>query len=249
MHTLDTQRKDRLQLNYGQIEPWERRSSKAELELNAEAVSLSHTNTHAYAFQTAEHLIHKHLLLTHTLGMPPRQNISNMYLTLCLLHTHSDGIASFVQGFSKAGRQMKRDSNNVSVHFFPLCKCVFVDAFGHQNFWIRGRIFVCICEWERVCVCVGAFILITDCGIPPPHWHLCMHPLPPLRETGAKEAVKSEGMPSQSNKIPPCQATSAVEKQEMWHNNQSNIEGSWRQNSGRGRRNGIHRGGVRGTVE
>ena len=34
-HTLDAQRGDRLQLIYGQIDALERRSSKAELELNA----------------------------------------------------------------------------------------------------------------------------------------------------------------------------------------------------------------------
>lgn len=65
-HTLDAQRKDHLQLNYVQIEPWERRSSKAELELNAEAVCLYRTNTRTYAFLTEQRLLLKYLPLVHT---------------------------------------------------------------------------------------------------------------------------------------------------------------------------------------
>lgn len=73
------------------------------------------------------------------------------------------------------------------------CKSVFADAFRHQTVWRRGRIFVSICEWERESVCVWAFILIIDCGIPPPHWHLCTQAITAAEsewETGAKAAVE-----------------------------------------------------------
>ncbi len=161
-HTLDAQKKDHLQLNYGQIEPWERRSSKAELELNAEAVCPSHKNTHAYTFQTDEHLVHKHLPLTHTHTHTHRVCLPDkIYLTCiphfaCCIHSEaSDRIDSIVKEFSNAGRQMNRYSYNVPVRCFffeQVCMCLrwclWISTFLNTGvyFWMH--------LWMRACVCV-----------------------------------------------------------------------------------------------
>lgn len=89
-----------------------------------------------------------------------------MYPTFCV-HTSSEAeerIASIVREFTKAGRQMNRYSYDVSAQcFFPCVQCVwvFADALGHQNCSIRGCIFVCIYEWECMCVWVHSFWLQT----------------------------------------------------------------------------------------
>lgn len=74
----------------------ERRSSKAEQELNAEAGSLSRTNTHAYGlFQTDEHLTYKH---THRIYLPDKIYLA--CISYFLLHINtvdaSERIASIV---------------------------------------------------------------------------------------------------------------------------------------------------------
>lgn len=157
-HTLNVQRKDHLQLNYRQIEPWERRSSKTELELNAEAVSPSFTNTLVPFRQTS---------ISHTQGIPPRQNISYIYLTFCLSHmqTPQTELPLLLKNSGKQEHRWIGICTTFPVHFL-----VFVDAFGLENVSLRGRICVCIYEWEwgaseRVCsfrLQIVVFRLLTD---------------------------------------------------------------------------------------
>lgn len=133
--------------------------------------------------------------------------------------------------------------------FFPcasmcLCQCLWT-----SNFFEYGGVFLHASVNESVSVCVCGCIH-SDYRL----WYsassltLVYAPITTAeREIEAKEAVKSDRMPQ--SKIPPCQATSVVAKQEIWHNIQSNIERRWRKtSSSRGGRNGISEGGVSGTV-
>lgn len=172
-NTLNVQRKDHLQLNYRQIEPWERRSSKTELELNAEAVSPSFTNTLVPFRQTS---------VSHTQGIPPRQNISYIYLTFCLSHTQTPQ-TELPPLLKNSGKQEHRWIGICTMFpvYFWVCACLRWCLWTWKSF-ITGA-YLCVHLWMRVrCKWVSVFIPITDCGIPPPHWHLCTCPLPLLRE-------------------------------------------------------------------
>lgn len=67
-----------------------------------------------------------------------------------------------------------------SVHH---CQCLYTSTF------LNTEAYFCMHLWMGVCGC--AFILIIDCGIPPPHWHLCTQSLLPLRK-GARDKQKKQ---------------------------------------------------------
>lgn len=51
--------------------------------------------------------------------------------------------------------------------------------------------YFCMRQWMRVRGGV-VFILIIDCSIPPPHWHLCTHPLLSLSLVRERSKTSSE---------------------------------------------------------
>lgn len=133
--------------------------------------------------------------------------------------------------------------------FSSLASCTSLLMPLHKVFEHGGKFLLHL--WMSVCAC--AFILIIDCDIPPPHWHLCTQPLPLLRE-GARDKQKKSSEKredaSSVKKVPPCQACNALEKWEIWHTNQSHMQGSWGKRSSRGGRNNImQKGRVRNSGE
>lgn len=183
-HTLNVQRKDHLQLNYRQIEPWERRSSKTELELNAEAVSQAFTNTLVPFRQTS---------VSHTQGIPPRQNVSYIYLTFCLSHTQTPQ-TELPPLLKNSGKQEHRWIGICTMFpvYFWVCARLRWCLWTWKSF-ITGA-YLCVHLWMRVrCEWVSVFIPITDCGIPPPHWHLCTCSLPLRERAKQKQQRKVRG--------------------------------------------------------
>lgn len=167
-HTLETQRKDRLQLNYGQIEPWERRSSKAELEPNAEAVSHKHS-----------HLCLSNRQATHTQASAPQKHKAclpgKIYATsisyfVCPIHIRQNRLCCARTGV------MNRYTHNMPVQRRSLCKCV-------RAFVEYGGVFLHASSMERGGGC-------SHCD-----YKFYMHPSGWKKK---KQAIKKETMPSQS---------------------------------------------------
>lgn len=128
---------------------------------------------HTCAFQTDERL-------SHTGYTSQAKCILHLSHILSVAYADTpDRTASIVEEFGKAGTQMNRYLHNVPCVFLSVRTSSLMPL--DLKIFHYGGVFVCASMNESE-VRVSVFIPITDCGIPPPHWHLCTCSLPLLRE-------------------------------------------------------------------